>query len=266
MAVRIKRSRKWSKKSTKAKSSARIYGKKRKMNVQQIVKRELNKNLETKCAVTTSTDGVEILHNNFITLDNTVLATTQGVKDQNSVPNGNNTVRIGDEITLKGVSMKMMFELNERYSDVTIRIMLVRSARGDVPTRTTFFNGLSGNKMLDTTNRERYTIILDKWIKMKAPNYGSIGTHGIVSEFPGNVPATDADQVLSRATRIVKLWVPGAKFAKNGKIRYEGESAQQKFFDYHVLAYAYSNYGTAQDIYNVARLNDYIKVLYFKDG
>ena len=42
--------------------------------------------------------------------------------------------RIGDKITLSGVSIKAMFELNERYSDVTMRLLVVRSANGDTPT------------------------------------------------------------------------------------------------------------------------------------
>jgi len=39
--------------------------------------------------------------------------------------------RIGDEITLKGISLKFMVELNERYSDVTFRMFVVKKAKDD---------------------------------------------------------------------------------------------------------------------------------------
>ena len=63
--------------------------------------------------------------------------------------------RIGDKIKLTGVSIKFMTELNERYSDVTFRCLIVKAAKGDVPTWSTLVNGLSGNKMRDKIKRER---------------------------------------------------------------------------------------------------------------
>lgn len=104
-------------------------------------------------------------------MDNLV-ATTQGTKN----PEDNTGLnRIGDQIQLRGISLKFMVELNERYSDVTFRLMIVKCARGDTPTRATLFNGASDNKMLDTINTDRYTIISQKWFKLKAPNTGTIG-------------------------------------------------------------------------------------------
>jgi len=49
--------------------------------------------------------------------------------------------RIGDKVTLVGVKFTMMFELNERYSDVTFRLMVVRSVKGDTPTAATLWQG-----------------------------------------------------------------------------------------------------------------------------
>jgi hypothetical protein len=233
--------------------------------IKKIVKSVLNRNVETKRSNFTSTDGVEILHNNFITLDTNLLSTTQGVQD----PIANDvSCRIGDEIMLKGVSIKCMFELNERYSDVTFRMMVIRCAKGDDPTRATLFSGLSGNKMLDTINSERYTVMAQKWFKLTARNFGSVGSE-IVPLTPAGIVGTGTGNqqfVLSRATKIVKLWIPGAKFGKGGKIRYENGSTQVKFFDYRLVVYAYSNYSTLQDIYNVGRINDYVKQMYFKDA
>jgi len=111
--------------------------------------------------------------------------------------------RIGDKISLSGVSFKTMLELNERYSDVTFRMMVVRSAKGDIPDGNTLWQGNLGNKMLDTFNTERYSVIFTKYVKMRAPNMGiqSTGVQQIVSGFSSGTPH------LSRATRIVKFYV-----------------------------------------------------------
>lgn len=240
------------------------YAKRGMRAVKRMLKRELNKNLETKHANSTSTDGVEIFHNNFVTLDPTILFTTPGPLDPTLNASDN---RIGDEIMLRGVKLSMMIELNERYSDVTFRLLVVKCAKGDTPTRATLFNGLSGNKMLDTLNTERYTIIGKKMFKMKAPA-ASVPVPAEVGGIGSGIVITGAarDNTISRATKIVKLWIPGSAFKKSCKIQYEQGSSQPKFFDYHALLYAYSNYSTLQDVYYVARVNDYVKTMYYKDG
>lgn len=202
-----------------------------------------------------------------MTLDNAVLKTTPGPFDP-TLNDADN--RIGDKVNLRGVSMKMMLELNERYSDVTFRIMVVKCAKGDTPTRATLFNGLSGNKMLDTINTERYTILAQKYVKITPRNNGATAASGSggIPQPSGyaNVDNSAVVNTFSRATRIVKMWIPGRKFVKGGILQYEQGSSQPKFFDYHVLCYAYSNYTTLQDSWNVGRVNDYIKVMYYKDG
>lgn len=228
--------------------------------VKNLVRRQLNYNSETKSSVFTSPDGVEVLHNNFITVDNRPLKTTTGVLDRMNSDQGN---RVGDQIRIKGLSLKMMLELNERYSDVTFRLFVVRSSKGDSPTRDTLFTGISGNKMIDTLNSERYTIVFQKYIKMTAPN--TAANTGLVGLNPGST-SVGTNQAFSRGTRIVKVWIPGKKICRNGKLQYENDAQQPKFFDYHVLLYAYSNISTAQDVWAVGRLNDYVCTLYFKDS
>lgn len=271
----MKRKRSKARKSPMKRGAKRPF-KKRRMNIKQMVKQVLNKNLETKKANYSTTDGNEIFHNNFITITPNILATTQGTADPQGPTNQN--CRIGDEINLRGVSLKMMVELNERYSDVTFRLMVVKAAKGDAPTRATLFNGLSGNKMLDSVNSERYTVLHQKFFKIKAPNPGvSTTTGGTTAESsvlpPPAVPNYGifyGDDVggpkVSRATKIVKVWIPGRKLVRNGVVKYEDGSSQVKFFDYHVLLYAYSNYSTSQDVVYVGRLNDYVQQLYFKDA
>jgi hypothetical protein len=83
------------------------------------------------------------------------------------------------------------------------------------------------------------------------------------------VAASTADQgsVLSRATKIVEVYVPAAKFSRSGKIVYENGTAQPKFFDYQVLLFAYSNWSTSVLLgFNVARLNDYVRTISYTDS
>lgn len=246
--------------------SKKGYKGKRTYKKQSSVKRQIaralvayqNKNVEVKKAVSTSADGAEIYHNNFITLDSGILVTSQGTSDPQT---NNSSCRVGDELKLRGVSLKMMLELNERYSDCTFKLIVVKCARGDTPTRANLYNGISGNKMIDTFNTERFTILLVRNIQIRAPNYATTGGTSIA----GYAASGDASQVQSRATKILNLWLPYKLFSKTGIIKYENNSSQTKFYDYHVLLYAYTNYSTPQDIYYVGRCNDYVKTMYFTD-
>lgn len=213
--------------------------------------------------MSTSTDGDQIAHNNFITLDAALLQTTQGLTDPSSANTFN---RIGDEINLQSVNLRMMIELNERYSDVTFRLMVIKSAKGDSPTGASLWKGQSGNKMLDTIDTERYTVIKQKWFKITAANSSTIGAN--IGGISSGINSQNAGEVtLSRATKIVKLAIPGKKFGKSGKIIYENGSSQVKFFDYRVMLFAYSNWSTSDGLgYNVGRVNDYVKIMKYKDA
>jgi len=226
--------------------------------VRRAVAKQVNKNIETKNALITYPDGSEIFHNNFLTLTNQLLSTTQGIQDP---LNSAAQCRIGDAVNLRGVSMKMMLELNERFTDVTFRLLVIKSAKGDQPTRDNLYNGISGNKMIDVINTERYTVLFQKYIHLKTTGNGQIGA--ATETGIGNNSGTS---VTSRATRIVKVWIPGTKFVKSGVLTYENASAQPKFFDYHVILYAYSNFSTNQDVYYVGRVNDFVSQMYFKDA
>ena len=77
----------------------------------------LTRTIETKSVVIEIADGTKIGHNSLINVSLNILKTGIGPFDmENSVGN-----RIGDRITLSGVSVKCMLEHNERYSDVTGR-------------------------------------------------------------------------------------------------------------------------------------------------
>jgi len=233
--------------------------------IQATVRRALARKVETKRSNFTSTDGVQISHNSFVNVDSKVLATTQGTSDpQNQATNN----RIGDEIDLKGVAFKLMLEHQHRYSDTTFRILLVKSAKGDTPTTATLFNGLSGNKMMDTLNNERYTVIFSKYVKVSAPNSAAIDTIGGAGYVGSGLYNATANTTFSPATKIVKFYIPAYKFVgKSGKVRYENGSDQVKFFDYNMLVYAYSSYATSDALaWQVGVVNEYIKVMYYKDA
>jgi hypothetical protein len=78
--------------------------------IARVVSNMMSKKLEIKRSLYSGADYQQIGHNNFIFLDSTILSTNLGTADQM------NTIgqRIGDEITLKGVSFKMMLEMNDR--------------------------------------------------------------------------------------------------------------------------------------------------------
>lgn len=232
--------------------------------VRNVVQKQLNRVVETKKAVYSNQDGIEILHNNFVTMDSNPLFTSQGTTDPNISDTQN---RIGDKILSKGLYYRCMFELNERYSDVTFRLMLIRSSRGDTPTRATLFCGASGNKMIDYVNTERYTILYQKFFKIKAPA-ASVASPTEVGGIGSGIVMTTAnrDNTLSRATRIINFKVPSYKLGQKGSITYDSGNGTPKTYDYTLVCYAYSNYSTLQDIYNVARLNDFVRCHYFQDA
>ena len=226
--------------------------------VKKILKVHDKKMLETKMSQQTTVDGIEVFHNNFVTLTANPFSTLPGLAGDPMVGTGN---RIGDEITPKGYYFKIMTELNERYSDVTFRLMMVKSAKGDVPTRATMFAGQSGNKMMDKFNTERYTILYNKYFKMTAPNQG-VGNAPILGAGYADVTIP----TYSRPTRIISGFIPAKKFTTRGVLKYENNDTNQcKFFDYNLMLYAYSNYSTSE-IYYVARVNEFIGTMPYTDA
>lgn len=235
--------------------------------VQFMINKTLSRNIETKSGVRPFIDGTQIAHNDFVVIDSDPLATTQGNSDSES----SQGTRIGDKIKIVGLAFKGMLELNERYSDVTFRIMLIKGAKGDIPNATTMWQNISGNKMLDHFNNERFTLITQKWVKIKAPNTGqnsgniNVGV-GAGTEYTHDAIGDDYT-TQSRATKLFKIWIPGKKLVRNGNLQYENQSSQPKFFDYHAIIYAYSNYSTSSVVtYYVGRVNDSFLKLYYKDA
>jgi len=254
-------------KSKKGKTKGKSYSKNKSLTskVKATVKKELKKVQEIKRSNFSSSDGVECGHNSFVSLDASLLATSQGTADPAASFQSN---RVGDEIYFKGIQIKMMLELNERYSDVSYRIMLVKAARGDNPnTSGVFWNNLSANRMLDTVNTERYTILFSKWGKIKAGNDGAITPSSGFLTGGGLFDAGGANtRLYSRATKLESFNL-SPKIMKLGKITYDAGGLVQKFFDYYLVIYSYSNYSTSDALgFNVLRVNDYVRTMYYTDS
>lgn len=217
--------------------------------------------IETKEGCIQTGNEIGLFHNNIRVLVNSVgaelnpLFTQQGTGD----PMGpNNANRLGDRITVRGLSIRAMFELPLGRAKTHFKIFLVKKARNDTLDRSTFFRGDTDNKMLDLINTERYTIVASKYFTISTSNNApsSVGLDG--------VPTSGTTAGLG--TKIIKMWVPGTKFGRGGNVTYEDASSIPKFFDYRIVCMAYDWYGTPQDINQVGKVNELFTKLYFKDA
>jgi len=224
--------------------------------------RRIDRMIETKSGVTNITDNIPLRHNNQVIINSALLETQTRVLDNENTRG----MRIGDRITLSSMQFTMMFELNEAFTDVTLRLMVVRAAKNDFPSIDTLWQGASGNKMLDTFNNERYSMLYSKYVRLRAPNAAVVASG---TQFPGSGTYQGPNMIMSRATKIVKFSIPGKRFSQGGNIQFENNDVQPKFFDYHFIVYAYSNFATVDSgpvVYNVAHLNDCIIKMHYKDA
>jgi len=220
----------------------------------------LYKMIETKESTQTTGTLVNLAHNNVTILQS-------GGADLNIFKTYNNTddpmagvgSRIGDQISIRGVKVVAFFENALERSKVHYRIMLVRCPRGVVPNRTNLFKNDSGNKMIDSVNTERFTIVWGKTFNITVGNQ------------PGNAVQLNGApyQTITMAgqgTRIVKAWIPGFKFGRSGTVQYENGGVDVKFYDYKLVVVAYDWGGTPQDLNNVGKLNELYTKIYYKDA
>lgn len=224
--------------------------------------RNLTRMIETKEAQWTSLSNVNLPHNNTYIVQYAggalnPLRCSTGADD----PMGANTgSRIGDQITIKGLAIRGMVECSLGRSKVYFRIMLVKCPRGVTPDRASpLFKGCSSNKMIDTVNTEKFTIVWQKIFNVSTTNPAPL-TAGLTG-----VPATGTPA--GQDTRLFKAWIPGRKFGRGGTIRYEDSSSTNpKFFDYRIVILCYDWYGTPADVNNVGVLNEMYTKMYFKDA
>lgn len=245
--------------------------------VRQAIARTVETKQSNHTVATTS-----IYHNKIASIDTNLFATTQGTTDPMTSDTAN---RIGDEINIRGLSVRFMLDMALNQSDCTFRAMIIKSAKGDTPTIDTLFNGLSPCKLLDNINTERYSVVFSKTFKMTARNttipYRDTAynnqTQGATSVSTGvgytefSNASTSLSQYLAqgKATKLMKIWIPGSKLFRNGVCKYENGSTQVKFFNYHFIVYSWSNSDAnvdpAQNVIN-GTLKHYVCQMYFKDA
>jgi hypothetical protein len=84
------------------------------------------------------------LHDEISIIDSALFKTTQGTTDPMNTDSLN---RVGDEVNLRGISIRFILEMPVYMSDVTYRAMIIKSAKGDVSQMATLWNGLSPCKL-----------------------------------------------------------------------------------------------------------------------
>lgn len=220
--------------------------------------------VETKEAAQRVTN-IQIAHNNVTILNNTggtpfnPFQMGYGVLDYQGIGGD----RVGDKITVKGVLFKCMVEASLGRSKVYFRFMLIKCAKGDTIDRGTLFKQVSGNKMIDQINTERFTIVAQKTFNVSAPNNVALG---LTAPLTNGVPSTGTVAGIT-GNRIFSMYVPGKRFGRGGNVIYEhGSATQVKFYDYRMCVVAYDWYGTPQDVNNVGFINDGFYKIYFKDA
>lgn len=165
--------------------------------------------------------------------------------------------RIGDKVTIRGLSIRGMMHNTPDRPKVYYRIMLLRCAKGDTVDRSTLFKNCCDNKMVDQVNTERFSIIGQKVFNCQASNGGGAPVvNGVPQGF----------MVAGQCTRTFSMWIPGSKIVRNGNLQYENNAFQPKFFDYKIVVLAYDHTNSLQDTSNVGFINVLYTKCYFKDA
>lgn len=203
-----------------------------------------------------SLSNQQVSHNNVYVWTQSPFATTNGSQD----PMAGLGQRIGDQVTLRGLAATWFVEGSLQRSKVHFRIMLLKGPRGASFNRSDIFKGMTENKLIDQINTEKYTVMAQKRFNVSPPN-GAPASLSVVT----GVPASEVSGITGN--KIVKFWIPGRKFGRDGVIKYENFSGYDlKFFDYRWVVFAYDWYGTPQDTNNVGFINEAWSKMYYKDA
>lgn len=222
-----------------------------------------------------------MFHNSINIIDSDCFKTTNGVTDPENLDTLN---RVGDEITVTKIVFRGILEMPPNQTEVYIRIMFVKCAKGDTPTTATLFSQLSVCKLIDPVDRERFKIIFTKTFKLKSGNLGvgnSQSAYGLMTQGgAAQAPTTGVGysnyndvKSLGSATRVFSHTISGKKLFRNGTLKYQNGTYQPKFYDYHLLGFAYvnadtdtANSGAGTGTMAAAYLKHYYSQLHFKDA
>lgn len=139
-----------------------MLSKKMAAGVRKEVRKELRKTFETKV---TGGDGenLQLFHNKPIYFGN-MLATAQGVADHNDLQG--NDVRIGDEILLRNINLRLWLSNKLDRPNVMYKVYLFWYDEGASLNDALVF-ATQKNKMLDRINREQISVIASKTVFSK---------------------------------------------------------------------------------------------------
>lgn len=217
--------------------------------------RRLTSMIETKESTQVTSVNIGLPHNDAYLVNINPFTINIGAND----PMSGTGQRVGDKISLRGMLLKGFFENSLGRSKVHYRIMMVRGAKGETFNRTNLFKGIVGNKVIDQMNTERFSIVASKKF--------TISTSSAQAQASGLTGAPTMTDSGGQATKAWSMWIPGAKFGRNGQVTYENLSTTQvKFYDYRIIIVAYDWLGTPQDVNSVGRINEMFCKMYFKDA
>lgn len=222
--------------------------------------RRIESTIETKESTQTTSTNLALPHNDIRVIYNPMQVNVGTGDPMTGVGN-----RIGDQITVKGLKIKMFLQNQAARPKVWYRIFVVKSSSGDTISRATLFKGLVGNKMIDQYDTERFTVVAQKTLCLTTSPAQTAQSFAV----PSGAPQTGNGSTVAGgiATKVVSMWIPGRKFGYNGIVKFKnGSSTEPKFFDYRVVILAYDLFGTPQDANNVGALSEGYCKLYYKDA
>lgn len=208
-----------------------------------LIKKVSLKNSETKYAHI-SFENQNLNHNSGY-IQNTLLATTQGITD-NGVGTFVNACRIGDEVIARGISIKMWIANKLDRPNVMYRICVFKYQSQSPPSLSSLFKVGVGNRIMDDLDKEYITPVYQKIFNLQV-GYSATAT------------GTSGDTDGREAHTYRQVWIP----LKNKRIHYVDGGSLPKFINYGFFIVPYDSYGTLTTD-NIASFTYQYK-FYFKD-
>ena len=138
---------------------------------------------ETKHAVVSFATR-ELYHNNSYMIASNLIDITQGVQDQ--------TNRIGDEVTLRGIALRMIFEDKWDRPNTTFRVVVAKNARAGTTMPTKNITGITTFDPMDT--EQVIKVLVNRTFRFGDKNTFIDSTTGTANN--------------QRTTHFRKVWIP----------------------------------------------------------
>lgn len=219
----------------KSTSAGRVYGKRRKMTpykrkftkrrgLGSMIKRVMLKQCETKHR-TVQFENQNLNHNSIDDFKefNPLRGLDQGTDEHQ---------RVGDEIIGQRINYKIWLSSKLDRPNVMYRIVVYRCPKHETETNhLNIYEGVSGNKLIDYINTEKYTPVFQKFVKMSGNT--ALGPDDAIGNY---------DWTLKEQSKMITFSIN----LKNQKIKYEPATGFPKYQrdQYRLSILAYDAYGT----------------------